>query len=437
MATRVILPKLEMAQETATIVEWLKHEGDHVRKGEPLLVVETDKVTFELESPAAGVLSRVSAGPGQELPVAQVIAYLLEPGERLPPDIAPDDRKEQEGAGPGAEGISATPVAHRIAADHGLDLSGIVGTGPRGQITKADVERSTTALSRSLGETPHGRLRATPAARRIARERGLDLSNVKGSGPGGQVQAVDLAEQASLAELGRPAVGQIVPLHGMRRTIAERMTRSFTSAPHISLSARVDMAALEADRAHLNEADGEPHVSISVLLVKIVAAALKRHPWLNSSLQGQEIHLFSDINVGVAVDVEEGLVVPVVRHADRKGIAQIASELIGLVGRARNGKLTPQDVVGGTFTLTNLGPFGVGQFTAIINPPQAAILAVGAIQSEVVPDEAGQITVRPIAQITLSADHRVVDGTTAARFLADVKSALEHPSVDSSGSPRT
>jgi len=427
VATKVILPKLEMAQETATIVEWLKHEGDHVRKGEPLLVIETDKVTFELESPGTGVLSRVSATPGQELPVTQVIAYLLEPGERLPPDLAVEERMEREGSAPKPTGISATPVAERLAAAHGLDLSSIVGTGAAGQITKADVEAAIAVAGRPAVETPPGKMRATPAARRIARERGVDLSTVKGTGPGGQVQAVDISGQVPLPGEARPAVGQVIPLRGMRRTIAERMTRSFTTAPHISLSTRVDMGILEADRTRLNEAGGQPHISITASLVRIVAAALKRHPWLNSTLQGDEIYLFSDVNVGVAVDVEESLVVPVVRQADRKRIAQIASELNDLVERARKGKLTPSDVVGGTFTLTNLGPFGVRQFTAIINPPQAAILAVGAIQSEVVPDKAGQIAVRPIAQMTLSADHRIVYGATAAKFLADVKDGLEHP----------
>jgi pyruvate dehydrogenase E2 component (dihydrolipoamide acetyltransferase) len=225
---------------------------------------------------------------------------------------------------------------------------------------------------------------------------------------------------------------KVVPLAGMRRTIAERMTASHQTAPHIAFTVRVDMSVFEEMRAQLNakaEAAGQARASVTALLVKAVAWALKRHPWLNSTLQGDEIHLLPEINVGVAVALEEGLIVPVVREADRKGVAEIAAEVYDLTARAREGRLSPGDVADGTFTVSNLGPFGIEQFTAIINPPQAAILAVGATQREAMVDDGGQVVVRPVMRMTLSADHRVVDGAVAARFLADLREVLQAPAL--------
>jgi len=226
----------------------------------------------------------------------------------------------------------------------------------------------------------------------------------------------------------------------MQRTIAERMTASYQMTPHVTFTVRVDMSAFEKARARLNartEATGQSHVSATALIVKAVAWALQHHPWLNSTLRrrseqalrDEEIHLLPEINVGVAVALEEGLIVPVVRQADRKSVAEIAAEVNDLATRAREGQLMPADVAGGTFTVSNLGPFGIEQFTAIINPPQAAILAVGATRPEPVVDEAGQVVVRPVMRMTLSADHRIVDGAAAARFLTDLREALEAPAL--------
>jgi pyruvate dehydrogenase E2 component (dihydrolipoamide acetyltransferase) len=218
----------------------------------------------------------------------------------------------------------------------------------------------------------------------------------------------------------------------MRRTIAERMTASYQAAPHVTFTVRVDMRGFEATRAELNaraEATGQAQASVTALIVKAVAWALRQHPWLNSTLQGDEIHLLPDINVGVAVALEEGLIVPVVRQADRKGVSEIAAEVKDLTTRSRQGRLIPGDVMGGTFTVSNLGPFGIEQFTAIINPPEAAILAVGATQPEVMVDVDGQVTVCPVMRMTLSADHRVVDGAVAARFLSDLREVLEAPAL--------
>jgi len=428
MAVPVIMPKLEMAQETATVVEWLKQEGERVEKGEPLLTVETDKVTLDIESPASGILAGVRVGPQQVVPVTEVIAYILQPGEELPREAeAPSPPPP-----PPTPPVAATPVAQRLAAAHGVDLSTVVGTGPGGRITKADVEAALAAPSRPAVEPPPEKVRATPAARRIARERGVDLSAVTGSGPQGRIQAADVLAFTRAPAVAPAPAAEIIPLQGMRRTIAERMTTSYRTTPHITFTVRVDMSRFEEARARLNaraEAAGEVHVSATALIVKAVAWALRQHPWLNSTLHDEEIHLLPEINVGVAVALEEGLIVPVVHQADRKSVAEIAAEMNDLVTRAREGRLTPADVAGGTFTVSNLGPFGIEQFTAIINPPQAAILAVGATQLEPVVDEEGQVVVRPVMRMTLSADHRVVDGARAARFLTDLREALEAPTL--------
>ena len=494
MPVPVIMPKLEMTQETATVIEWLKREGEQVRQGEPLLTVETDKVTVEIEAPATGILAQVQAAPGQVVPVTEVIAQVLLPGEH---GERIDDAKERPGiedpvtigSGTAPEApvapsqrqslpAFATPVAQRMAAAVGMDLSALPpGTGPRGKATKADVvaalEPVQSGQETTLDSQNRVKVRATPAARRAARERGVNLKQVTGSGPRGRVQAADVAApEASratelryvpLAESGLEGV-QVVPLAGMRRTVAERMTVSYQTTPHITLTMRVDMGAFEEARAWFNAtgkavsarhvlprpranegraeardlgalAESGPHVSVTALIVKAVAWALRRHPWLNSTLRGvedpagccgKEIHLLPEVNVGVAVALEQGLIVPVLHAADRQSLMETAADINDLTARAREGRLTPADVAGGTFTVTNLGVFGIEQFTAIINPPQAAILAVGAVQPEAVV-KGGQVAVRPMMRMTLSADHRIVDGAVAARFMSDLRDALENP----------
>lgn len=444
MATPVIMPKLEMAQETATVIEWLKQEGEHVEKDEPLLTVETDKVTVEIEAPASGMLAGVRVVPQQVVPVTEVIAYILQPGEELrreakaSPSLAPQAPPAPP-AHP-APTAATTSVAQRLAKAHGVDLDTVVGTGLGGRITKADVEGVVAARSRPTVEAALEKVRATPAARRIARERGVDLSAVRGSGPRGRVQTKDVLAFTPVPAVASAPTAEVVPLQGMRRIIAERMTTSYQTAPHITFTVRVDMTGFAEARADLNtkaEATGQTHVSATALIVKAVAWALKRHPWLNSTLRrcsgqalrDEEIHLLPEINVGVAVATEKGLIVPVVHQADCKSVAEIAAEVNVLATRAREGQLTPSNVAGGTFTVSNLGPFGIAQFTAIINPPQAAILAIGATQPEVVVGEGDQIVVRPVMRMTLSADHRIVDGAVAAYFLTDLQEALEAPTL--------
>lgn len=434
MATAVILPKIEMAQKKATIIEWLRNEGDEVKKGDPLLAVETDKVTMEVEAPASGLLAGIRGEPGDAVPVTETIGYILEPGEALQGEsedgtVAAEQTRSQYPEEPGAE-VDATPVAKRMAAAKGVSLGTLNGTGPQGRITKSDVETALESAP-SIG-TVSSKVRATPSARRIAREEQVDLSAISGTGPRGRVQADDVRAFAEARQEARAPGAEVVPLEGMRRTVAERMTRSYQSAPHIVIGVDVDMGAFERTRESLNaraEKEGEPRASITALLVKVVAWALKRHPWLNSTLQDEEIHLLPEINVGVAVALEEGLIVPVVKDADEKTVRQIAAELNELVDRARGGRLRPSDVTGGTFTISNLGSFGIEEFKAIINPPEAAILAVGAIRSRLVPDADGAPVVRLMMRVTLSADHRIVDGALAARFLSDLRRAVQEPAL--------
>jgi pyruvate dehydrogenase E2 component (dihydrolipoamide acetyltransferase) len=441
MATPVIMPKLEMTQETATVVAWIRQEGDRVKKGEPLLTIETDKVTIDVESPGSGILAGICAVPDQVVPVTEVIAYVLQPGEQLSENVpvssldsslSPYHRERKQR---GTRAVAATPVAQRMAAEHGLDLSVLEGTGPGRRITKADVETALTSLESAEAGMPSSRVRATPAARRIARQRGVDLATIDGSGPWGRVQAADVQAYVPRPAVARRPEAEVVPLRGMRRTIAERMQQSYQTAPHITLTVEVDMSAAESLRRELNvraEALGVPRISVTAILVKVCAWALQRHRWVNASLRGDEIHLHESANVGVAVALDEGLIVPVVRSAEQLGVAEIASRVGDLIARARQNSLTPADVTGGTFTITNLGMLRIDRFTAIINPPESAILAVGRIakRTVVVEREAGdEVVVRPMMNMTLSADHRVLDGAVAARFLRDVVDALEHPNL--------
>lgn len=411
MATPIIMPKFGMTQTEATVVRWLVDEGQAVQAGDPLLEVETDKVNMEVEAPAGGELRGIAVHAGQVAPVTAVIAYIVQPGEALP------------AAATRSEPRRATAVAARVAAEAGIDVADVPADGQR--VTRSDVQ---AYLARTA---------ATPAARRLAREHGADLSRLAGSGPQGRIQAADVAAtvEAPGVAHGAPAVapGQTIPLQGMRRTIARRMTESYQSTPHIALTVEVNMAAAESLRAAFNarlEQEQGARVSVTAILVRVCAWALRRHPLVNAALHGETIHLHEQANIGVAVALDEGLIVPVLHGAASMGIAEISRRLDDLSERARQGTLAPDDVRGGTFTISNLGMFGVTHFTAIINPPQAAILAVGRIVKRAVVDERSDaVCVRPVMEMTLSADHRVLDGAAAARFLADLAAALEQPGL--------
>lgn len=411
MPQPIIMPKFGFTQEESTIVAWLKQAGDTVEKGEPICEVTTDKVDMEIESPGDGILAGLRCAPGDTVPVTTVIATLLAPGESLPETDAES---------------AATPLARRIAAAEGVDLAKVAGSGPRGRITRHDVERRIAAPQ----DTSDGgrRVRATPAARRVVREHGLALAEISGSGPRGRVQAADALAAVPAAPPSPRREPVRVPLEGMRRTIAERMQRSAQQAPHITLTLDVDMSKALALRDYAGKRETEGmRLSLTALIVKAAAWALSEHPALNAYLVDDAILLLPEINVGVAVALEEGLIVPVIRDADRKGLRTIDAELTALATRARAGELAAQDVADGTFTVSNLGMFGIDRFTAILNPPQVGILAVGRVATRFVPDAEGRPLAHPLMTLTLSADHRAVDGAVAARFLSALQGALEEP----------
>jgi pyruvate dehydrogenase E2 component (dihydrolipoamide acetyltransferase) len=445
MATNVIMPALEMAQESGVLVNWLKHDGDAVTKGEPLMEIETDKVTVEIEATASGILGGVIAQVGDVVPVGRTIAYILSPGETLPatpPVSQPSGRATSGKSGNGSKSASTvdvpknvsvevSPLARNIADEHGIDLALVKPSGKR--IEKADVmayldeqHRSTepVALSRTgLAITP-GRFLASPKARRLASERGLNLGTISGSGPDGAVLAADIltaAEPIRSIDIEKP--GRVW------RLMAEHMTASWTSVPHFYLEREVDAGNLIEWRKRVKplvEKRAGVKPTYTDLLVRLIGSALREHPRLNAAWVDGGVQWNEDINIGIATAIEEGLIVPVIQHADVSSLSEIASRRHDLVERAQNHKLHPADISNGTFTLSNLGMYNVDAFNAIVNTPQAAILALGRIADRVVPVHR-QAVVKPMMVMTLSCDHRVVDGARAAQFLDDLASLIEDP----------
>lgn len=442
MPTPFIMPKMDMDQETVTIIEWLKKEGDKVEKGEPVIVIETDKITSEVEAPANGKLARVLYKENEEAPVTKAVAYILADGESEAdlPKVAEKSEPKDEKMVNKDEGTAdklttqkaATPVAERLASALHININQIPSSGKK--VTKADVETYIKSLD---GVQPRVSVAATPAARRVAAEKGISLESLTGSGPRGRVQEVDVMEAASLQiqETRKPASipGTSIPMVGMRKRIAERMTASYRAAPHIYLTVEVDMTEAENSRKRLSalaDRQAKPKVSVTAYLVRMVAWALKRHPYLNASLIDDEIQLWDEVHIGIATALENGLIVPVIHNADTLSIDETNECLRNLTRQARNGELSKAQIEGGTFTISNLGMYGVKSFTAIINPPQSAILAVGSlVRKPVVIDENDAIAVRPILTMTLAADHRIVDGVTAAEFLSDLVEVLETPDL--------
>ena len=442
MAKEVIMPKFGFTQEESEILEWIKHEGDLVEKGDPIALVSTDKLSMEIEAPETGTLAGILFQVGAKVPVTKTIAYILKTGETLPTGVTPHTGEEkkpspaavQEEPVQSGSAAHATPVAERILKENKIDASLITGSGPVGTITQKDVE---TFLKQSATEV--GKINATPSARRTAREMEVDLTAVHGSGPQGRIQANDVMNanvqrpshvekeiEITAVEAGKVTV---VPLVGMRRTIAQNMTRSAQTAPHIILQVDVDMTAAESLRQRvmkMPDANGIK-VSLTVIIAKVTAWALSHNPFINSRLEGDNILLLPNVNLGIAVALQEGLIVPVIQDANKKSIIEIAREIIDLSGRARENHLRQQDLSDGTFTISNLGMYGIDRFSAIINQPETGILAVGRMQDRFVPNADRQPVLHPLMTLTLSADHRVVDGAVAAKFLSDVRDGLEHP----------
>jgi pyruvate dehydrogenase E2 component (dihydrolipoamide acetyltransferase) len=423
MPTNVIMPALEMAQETGKVIRWLKPPGTAVSKGEPIVEIETDKITVEIEAPASGVLREVTAREGDVVPVGRTIAVIAEVGAAAV--ASPTPASAPAAASSSAGEVKASPLARRIAEQHGVDLAQVRTSS--GRVEKADVLAYVERRQVLSEVAPVARiLAASPKARRLAAERGLDISALHGSGPGGAVLAADVAaahfSAGAVAVAPRteaPAVGNVW------RIMAERMTQSWTSAPHFYLVREVNVSRLISWRERAIKQTGAK-ITYTDLLVRLVAAALAQHPRVNVSWKDGTIVPGSEVNIGVAVAIEDGLVVPVIHRADTLSLAEIASRREELVTRAQSGKLRPADIQGGVFTISNLGMYGVDAFNAIVNPPQAAILAVGRIADRVVAIN-GQPAVAPMMVLTLSCDHRALDGARGAQFLGALADLVEEP----------
>ncbi len=436
-----IMPKMDMDQEFVTITSWLKNEGDRIEKGESVIEIETDKIASEIEAPESGILAKILYHENEEAPVTKVVAYILKEGESLD-----DLEKEAAPASKPVEQVkaqtevhktplSATPLAEKVAANLKVDIEQVPASGNK--ITRKDVE--SYAEESKQAQVSRVQTAATPAARRLSEELGLSLDSLSGSGPRQRVQASDvLSAQKEISSVSKQAVqkqlaGTSVPFVGKRKRIAERLTASYQSTPHIFLTVEVDMSKAEESRHKLNDLaanNGQANVSMTAYLTKVVAWALSRHPYLNATLKDDGIHLLEDINIGIATALDDGLIVPVVRSANYLSISQINEQVRYLSSQARSGNLTAEEVSDGTFTISNLGMFGIQSFTAIINPPQSAILAVGGlVRKPVVINDEDDLEVRPMMSMTLGADHRIVDGAVAAKFLADLVRALEAPEL--------
>jgi pyruvate dehydrogenase E2 component (dihydrolipoamide acetyltransferase) len=401
VASEVKLPRLGQGMEAGTIVKWLKSEGEQVEKGEPLYELDTDKVTQEVEADFSGVLLKIAVAEG-EVPVGRTIAVIGEEGEDVPAAAEVEEDEEEEGR----------PGAREAERERGR---------------AASVEDDRVQDGRP-SPAPGGRVKASPLARRIARERGIDLASLRGTGPEGRIIAVDVTSVGRIGVV-EPEIRYGEPerrdLTSVRRTIAKRLTEAWT-IPVFQLRASADMTRVNALVARLREAGQK--VTVTDVLVKMSAAALMEHREVNAEWTDDAILLHPSANVGIAVAAPQGLVVPVIRWAERERLAEISAERADLVGRAREGKLTRQDLEGGTFTISNLGMFAVESFTAVLNPPQAAIVAVGATEDRVVAVD-GEPAVRPTMTLVATFDHRAVDGAPAAGFLQTLKSFLEEPGL--------
>ncbi len=437
-----IMPKVDMDQEKATIISWEKSEGDLVKQDETVLIVETEKVAIDVTAPATGTLVGLKFKAGDVVPVATIIAYVLKPGETLANIPENAGKPTQLKAAPevvaapqqSTAPIPATPLAIRMANELGIDITLVPTSGHR--IFKEDVEAYAELTNNvtTISQTKTDKIAATPAARRLSRETGIPLDSVKGSGPFGRIQAEDVTSTSvTTPQSSSDRSAEVIPLIGMRLKIAQRLQASFQEAPHIAETVEVDVSRLEVIKKHLNETaelNGTAKVSMTAILVKLISWALERNSYVNSSLINESIYLWKNVNVGIATSIESGLIVPVVHDANLLSISQIAGRINDLSVRARQNKLELKDVQKGTFTVSNLGMYNIHQFRAVINPPECAILAVGAItRKPIVVDKNDSISVRPIIAFTLSADHRVIDGVVAAKFLNDLTKVIEYPEI--------
>ena len=437
----VILPKLGQTMEFGTIIEWLKQEGDQVQRGEVLFTVESDKATLEVESPTKGYLRKILVPAGEEHPVLIPVALITKeadedisgyesqvPGSKLQvveqsSALVPEPGTLEPETSNRAGRIFSSPRARKLARERGVDLVLVAGSGPDGRIVERDIVSF-------LESAP----KATPVAQRVAEQAGVDLRAVAGTGPGGRITKADVEGAAipapsTSAVAAAPTAAAEVPMSGVRAVIARRMHAGHSETAPVTLTMEVDATALVQIRERLKASLADKlgfNIGYNDLLIKIVARALREFPYMNARLDGDTIHQLDEVHVALAVDTERGLLVPIVRDADRKGMAEFAAELRGVIERARAGTALPDELSGSTFTITNLGMFEIDAFTPIINLPEAAILGVGRIK-DCAAVVGGEIAVRKMMWLSLTFDHRLVDGAPAARFLQRIKQYVEEP----------
>lgn len=431
MAFEVKMPKLGTTMTEGTIIRWIKKEGERVEKGEPLLEIQTDKVNLEEECPESGILKKIVYLEGQVVEVGKTIAIITKEGEEYNDVGKPEEimekkqevtgeirgnTEEKKNAESETEKVKASPAAKRVARENNIDLKDVNPTGPDGRIVEKDVINY-------INKT-----KVTPVAKKIAEEKGIDLSTIT------KQEGMRITKEDVLSKINENLTLEEnikrIPLSGPRKIIAEKMKKSKIEAPHFYLTLSVDMTnaiKLKEELSVKIEKLTGVKLSLNDIIIKSAARALKEYPMLNSSIENEFIIVKEDINIGLAVALEEGLVVPVIRNADKKGLSEISKESSELIIKARSGKLLPDDYQGGTFTISNLGMFGIEEFKAVINLPESAILAVGKIVKTPVVDENDELKVKPIMKLTLSCDHRIIDGALGAKFLNRIKELLENP----------
>ena len=431
MATQVIMPKLSPTMEEGQLSRWLKKEGDKVSMGEPLAEIDTDKATMEMQALANGVLRKIIIKEGESAPLGQLIAIIGEPDEDISAML--------EGAAAPKAAAATAPAAAPLATPPAEE------TAPKPEAKPESAAPAGNGSSPAPAPSPSDRLIVSPLAARMAAEAGVDLRSLSGSGPGGRIVKRDIeAAMSKEAPAAAPATGAVVkfptrqvgtteaspyvdePISEIRRIIAKRLVTSLGPIPHFFLTTEIEMDRAADMRRNINELDPELKLSINDVIIKVAAAALMAHPQVNASFQDKTVRYYERADIGVAVAIEEGLITPVVRSADQKSLSEIAREVRDLAERARKRKLRPEEYTGASFSISNLGMFGIDEFTAVINPPEGAILAVGAMAAKPVVRD-NEIVVRQMMRVTMSCDHRVIDGATGAKFLQTFKKMLENP----------
>ena len=431
MATEVIMPKAGMAMEEGTVIKWFKKEGDTIESGEPLLEILTDKVNMEVEAPASGTVIKILVDEGQVVPVITTIAYIGKTGELVPTLVTKIEEDgvlvSQQPGNADVEDIAhsvhgkvrATPAARKICRQEGIELFRVPGTGPKNRIQKIDVESYKTKTMVST--------KSSPLAQRLAKERGIPVEDISGTGYAGKVMKRDVIRAAvkSLDQI-QP---NIIPLTQMRKVISERMTQSFYTAPTFTLNTEVDMAKMKVLREELKEDLWKQtgcKLTYTDFIVMAVANGLKEHPYINVSLVNEGILVHQHVNIALAIDVDGGLIVPVLRNVDQMRLKEIVIATKDMAERAKSMSFTPQELSESTFTISNLGMYEISHFNPIINQPNSAILGVGTIADRMVVVN-GEPQIRPMMNVSLTIDHRVIDGAPGARFLRYIKQLLENP----------